>query len=116
MITKLFSPKGDASRSEWWIVTLVSEFVAQCLILSLIIPALDEGSLQPPMLVSLLVLVTVVLWLTVAVSLRRLRDRGRSGWLLLIGLVPVAGLIWLIIECGFIPGRSSSESSVAIPV
>ena len=32
-----------------------------------------------------------------AVSVRRLHDTGRSGWWLLIGLVPLIGGIWLLV-------------------
>ncbi len=34
---------------------------------------------------------------SIAVSVRRLHDTGRSGWWLLIGLVPLIGSIWLIV-------------------
>jgi uncharacterized membrane protein YhaH (DUF805 family) len=33
----------------------------------------------------------------VAVGVRRLHDTDRSGWWLLVALIPIAGLIWLII-------------------
>jgi uncharacterized membrane protein YhaH (DUF805 family) len=32
-----------------------------------------------------------------AVSVRRLHDVNKSGWMLLVGLIPVIGLIWLLI-------------------
>ena len=31
---------------------------------------------------------------------RRLHDRGRSAWWLLITAIPVLGPLWLLIECG----------------
>ena len=34
---------------------------------------------------------------SIAVSVRRLHDTGRSGWWLLIGLVPLIGSLWLIV-------------------
>jgi len=33
----------------------------------------------------------------IAVGVRRLHDVGKSGWMLLIGLIPLIGFIWLII-------------------
>jgi uncharacterized membrane protein YhaH (DUF805 family) len=33
----------------------------------------------------------------VAVSVRRLHDTGRSGWWLLIGLIPLIGVIVLLV-------------------
>jgi uncharacterized membrane protein YhaH (DUF805 family) len=37
-------------------------------------------------------------WIQAALSTRRFHDRGRSGWWLLAGLVPVVGLIWIFQE------------------
>lgn len=33
----------------------------------------------------------------IAVGVRRLHDIGNSGWMLLVGLIPLIGAIWLII-------------------
>jgi len=33
----------------------------------------------------------------IAVGVRRLHDVGKSGWMILIGLIPSIGSIWLII-------------------
>jgi uncharacterized membrane protein YhaH (DUF805 family) len=38
----------------------------------------------------------VFVWCALAMSAQRLHDRGRSGLWLLIGLVPVAGPLWLL--------------------
>ncbi len=32
-----------------------------------------------------------------AVGVRRLHDAGKSGWMYLVGLIPLAGVIWLIV-------------------
>ncbi len=34
---------------------------------------------------------------SIAVGVRRLHDIGKSGWMLLVGLIPLIGWIWLII-------------------
>ena len=41
---------------------------------------------------SLLILVP-----SIAVSVRRLHDIGKSGWMLLVALIPLIGAIWLLI-------------------
>jgi len=38
------------------------------------------------------------LWCVAAVSVQRLHDNGRSGWTLLVFLVPVAGPLWLLLQ------------------
>lgn len=32
-----------------------------------------------------------------AVAVRRLHDIGKSGWMILLGLIPLIGAIWLIV-------------------
>ncbi|MDG2455942.1 MAG: DUF805 domain-containing protein [Bacteroidia bacterium] len=34
-----------------------------------------------------------------AVGVRRLHDVGKSGWILLIALIPLIGAIWLLVLC-----------------
>jgi len=33
----------------------------------------------------------------IAVCIRRLHDIGKSGWMILIGLIPIIGIIWLLV-------------------
>jgi uncharacterized membrane protein YhaH (DUF805 family) len=73
---------GRASRSEYWwyvlayaiayvIVAIVGSFLPLLLALALIVPS-------------------------IAVSIRRLHDVDKSGWWLLISLVPIVGFIVLL--------------------
>jgi uncharacterized membrane protein YhaH (DUF805 family) len=39
----------------------------------------------------------VVLLPSLAVSVRRLHDTGKSGWMILINLIPLIGIIWILI-------------------
>ena len=41
--------------------------------------------------------ISVALLPSIAVSVRRWHDRDRSGWLLLIVLIPFIGIIWAVI-------------------
>ena len=40
----------------------------------------------------------------IIVHIKRFHDRDKSGWWVLIGLVPIIGAIWLLIELGFFKG------------
>lgn len=51
-----------------------------------------------------LVALATTAWL-VSVWGRRLHDRGRSAWWLLVAAVPVLGALFLIVECSFLPAR-----------
>jgi uncharacterized membrane protein YhaH (DUF805 family) len=39
----------------------------------------------------------VVFLPSLAVSVRRLHDVGKSGWMLLVSFIPLVGAIWLIV-------------------
>jgi len=40
---------------------------------------------------------------------KRWHDHGKSGWWTLIGLVPVIGGLWLLIELGFLKGTDGDN-------
>ena len=45
-----------------------------------------------------------LLWPALAVSVKRWHDRGKSGWWVLVALVPLAGWLWVLIENGLLRG------------
>lgn len=49
------------------------------------------------------------LWPSLASISKRLHDRGRSAWFMLIAFVPLIGVFWLLIECGFLRGESGAN-------
>ena len=80
---------GRARRREYWMFVLIN-FLIGCGLG--VIAALVHGLTFLSWVYSLAVLVP-----SIAVSVRRLHDTSRSGWWLLIGLVPLIGLIVLIV-------------------
>ena len=46
---------------------------------------------------------------------RRLHDRGRSAWWLLLAVVPVVGALALIVDCAFLAPRESAQRFGAQP-
>jgi len=54
--------------------------------------------------VLLLSSVAVVVWIDLAVQIKRWHDRGKSGWWVLICLSGV-GILWALFECGLMPGE-----------
>ena len=85
--------QGRARRKEYWMFTLVSTGIS--IILMIIdyfigIKIWDTGLLY--LLYGLGVFIP-----TIAVGIRRLHDIGKSGWMMLVILIPIAGFIWLIV-------------------
>jgi uncharacterized membrane protein YhaH (DUF805 family) len=59
--------------------------------------ALLDAALEPLVgAVRVWVLNPVASWALLAAMARRLHDRDRSGWWLLLGAVPVLGAVWLL--------------------
>lgn len=88
VLNKYADFNGRARRSEYWWFTL-AYFVAS-IVLSVI-----DGIWGTPVLQGLLGLGLLVP--SLAVGARRLHDIGKSGWMLLISLIPIVGAIILII-------------------
>jgi len=86
---------GRARRKEYWMFTLFS------LIITIGLTVLDgvTGMLVPGAGIGLLsgIYSLAVLIPTLAVAIRRLHDTNRSGWWLLISLIPLIGMIVLLV-------------------
>ena len=46
----------------------------------------------------------ILAWTHLAVFVKRWHDRDKSGWWMLINLIPGIGQLWTLIECGFLDG------------
>lgn len=83
---------GRARRSEYWMFFLVNLIV---IILLSIIDSAVLGAKEYGILASLYSLGTLLP--NIAVTIRRLHDTNKSGWWILIGLIPILGAIILIV-------------------
>ena len=85
---------GRSRRKEYWMFFLFN------VIILIVLSVLDSmlGTVNAPygigMLTGLYVLATLVP--NIAVTIRRLHDTDRSGWWILLGLIPVVGIVLLV--------------------
>lgn len=86
---------GRASRKEYWVFYLYNfTFSVIAVLLDNILRiAIAEVGYGPIYVVYILALLIPSL----AVTVRRLHDVGKSGWMILIALIPLVGTIWLIV-------------------
>lgn len=94
-LSKYATFSGRASRSEYWywaLAVVAASFVAAAIDAILGTDAILAGTGVVGVLLSLAVLLPGL-----AVGARRLHDTGRSGWWLLLALIPLIGCIVLLV-------------------
>ena len=80
---------GRASRTEYWMFFLFNLIIAIAI-------GIIEGLVGSPGVIGMIYSLAVLIP-GIAVGVRRLHDTDRTGWWLLISLVPLIGLIVLIV-------------------
>lgn len=81
--------EGRARRTEFWMFALINFIIS--IVLGFVGGVVGIGS-------SLRVIYSLAVLLpSIAVAVRRLHDTDRSGWWLLVGLVPLIGWIVLLV-------------------
>ena len=95
---------GRASRQEFWMFVLFNLLFAMAwalvagLLTGLFGDSFDHDSDRLIFMYKLIAIYYAVTTVpAMAVGVRRLHDTGRSGWWMLVSLVPIAGGIWLIL-------------------
>jgi uncharacterized membrane protein YhaH (DUF805 family) len=86
---------GRARRMEYWMFSLINLLIICGLVIVDATLGFEIGDEELGLLSSIYVL--AVLIPSLAVSVRRLHDTDRSGWWVLIGIVPLIGDIVLLI-------------------
>ncbi|MTI15843.1 DUF805 domain-containing protein [Rhodobacteraceae bacterium RKSG542] len=106
---------GRAARSEfwWWTLFVMLVMVGAHLIDGFVIaPLLGLPSFSPADGAPLSAILSLALLLPgLAMAVRRLHDTGRSGWWVLIGLIPLLGALVLIYF--YVQPSSVSENKYA---
>jgi uncharacterized membrane protein YhaH (DUF805 family) len=95
----LFAFNGRIPRRQYWAVAIAS-FIVYGISISLIMPIVNQESAVVSLVGSILLLgvITIFTWVSLAIQIKRWHDRGKSGWWILISLIPVIGAIWAFIE------------------
>jgi len=87
---------GRAGRAEyWWFVLANAILFIAAWIVALILGAIADF-LGIIAIVALIGLYLAIIVPSIAVAIRRLHDTNKSGWFLLIGLIPFGGIVVLI--------------------
>ena len=92
VISKYAVFDGRARRKEYWMFYLIN------IIISIVFNIILYASQQSTSIALIMLLYTLAIFLpSLGVSIRRLHDTGRSGWFVLISLIPLIGAIILLV-------------------
>ena len=96
VLKKYATFNGRASRSEYWMFTLINTLII--IALSILGNVLVSAAPAAAGIFGILMIVYVLATLlpSIAVGVRRLHDTDRSGWWMLIAIVPLVSLILIV--------------------
>ena len=122
---KSFDFKGRASRTEYWTfsVVLLLMILALCALQSFVLSGASAFMSQRSILdlvslmsngASMALLFFLVVLISIAISVRRLHDIGKSGYWLFLQLVPIVGQIIIFIWT-LQPSKKESNKYSPVP-
>jgi len=108
----LFSPSGRISRSQYWLKWALPITAIIIVLVLLVFAASDD----PQVIVIIFPIIELILlWPSIAILIKRSHDPGRSGWFILLFLVPFLNF-WPLIELLFVRGTIGSNRFGPDPV
>jgi uncharacterized membrane protein YhaH (DUF805 family) len=107
-----FSPSGRISRSQYWLRFMLPYF-AISFGLQIVAELAGEKSVAHSLISLLLTLFSLVtLWPSIAVLVKRIHDRGKSGWICLLLYIPL--VLFSILLAVWLVGAIASAAAGAL--
>lgn len=126
----LFSFTGRLNRARYWLAGIAAVVVAVLMFIGI---AVAIGRAIPAMIVLFVPVLVALIWITLALSIKRLHDRDKSAWWvllfylapsileaigrysgstgsILISLIGAGISIWGLVELGFLRGTVGQNS------
>ena len=95
---------GRINRAKIWLGGIILWVVQSILILVFVRPDFGSTDDLSSSYAALSLVYLVALWPSLAIAVKRWHDRDKSGWWVLIVLIPIIGPIWAFVELGFLQG------------
>ena len=102
-----FSFTGRINRAAYWLRYVIPASIVSIIVYIIFLSASADTFIGP---VLLLIWGIVHIWIGLAVGVKRYHDRGKSGWWVLIALIPLIGTIWQFVELGFLKGTDGPNN------
>lgn len=105
-LKRYFDFEGRSRRTEYWMYTLMTVLLYLLCIALIVIGAIGRegsGEMNPTAMAGVGLMGLLILGLlipTIAVQVRRFHDQDKSGWWVLLNLIPsIGGIIVLVFMC-----------------
>jgi uncharacterized membrane protein YhaH (DUF805 family) len=99
----LFGLDGRIDRRTWWLWG-VAAMVGLAVYATVLLRVAGVSVKATETAVNLL-----LLWPSLALSIKRWHDRDKSGWWVLLALVPLVGWLWVLVENGLLRGSAGTN-------
>ncbi len=114
----LFSYEGQIGIKQFWLglFSVLASTIALATIVGLVlgvvlaISGASQEAQEYAVIGGTFLVVGYAICTQLAVTVKRCKDRGRSGWYALLTLIPFVGLIWLVVDLGLQRGASDKAS------
>ena len=108
----LWSFEGRIGRAGFWLGVLCMILLAMAIgivatflgVPPNLTAASDPSQISPAFAAIIGIGSIAILYVQLAICVKRFHDQGKSGWWALIAFVPVIGSLWILIELGMLPG------------
>ena len=102
----LFSFQGRINRAKWWLGAILGGVIGAVPYVAGAIMSDGFQRLNAVSIALIVIGVLIMIWTGLAAGVKRCHDRGKSGWWMLLALIPFIGSIWMFIELGILEGQS----------
>ena len=102
----LFSYKGRISRRTYWCAVAMWDLVF-CICIAVVFFSIESSSFIVTVPFALLLL--LLFYVGYPIGIKRWHDRDKSGWWVLVVFIPIIGVWWTIVECGFLKGTEGAN-------
>lgn len=100
----LFSVKGRVNRKLYWL-----GYFLPFLALQIILQVASLATHKVPLLaIPILIFNLIFFYIGVVITVKRIHDRGRTGWFFLVLFVPIVNL-WPLVEIYFLKGTEGDN-------
>ncbi len=90
--------EGRIPRKVFWLYSIVFSVIAGAIV------GIAAAISQNLAYIVGVPLYVAVVWVCLALQVKRWHDRDKSGWFVLIALIPAIGSIWVLVEAGCLRG------------